>query len=247
MSRPVYFYGEKCQYCNQLHNLLSNYPQLAGSVVFYDIKRGNLPPGVKTVPTIMHLNKYYTGAEAFRWVNEQIKHFIDQAQAQQAQQQQQQQQQMMAQQGQMGQVMAGGQMGGQMGQSPSVQQQMAQMDQRAHQMNPQGQQGPSGDGELEGFDCEGGSCGMTSLSLFQNNDFKGLCDDGSCLITKPGDSMTLKDWDLQQSGGQQQQQQGQGQMNQPMNQPMMPQGQMNQQMMSQQFPQNNYAQPRGFQ
>jgi len=89
MERPIFFYSDKSQFSIQLKELLEEYPVIAGSITIHDIKNGNIPKDVKTVPTIYQNGKIFSGVNALTWIKEQIKYYQQMIQNQQNQNQQQ--------------------------------------------------------------------------------------------------------------------------------------------------------------
>jgi hypothetical protein len=180
MERPIFFYSEKVKFAMELYQLLREYPQIAGSITFHDVKNGNIPPNVKTVPTILHNGKPYSGVNAMSWINEQIgylKQMMQQQQQQQVSQVPQAPQQQMPQMNQ----------GANAQQMMQQQQRMAQMNQGQPQMSQVKRQALPTDAieqpiqftndkgekiELEAYCDENGVCG-TDLDLFSRTDEKG--------------------------------------------------------------------------
>lgn len=221
MDRPIYYYSEKQDFCRKLNQLLGQNPQIAGSLTLHDIlKNKNIPPEVKSVPTIVHAGKIYSGVNAFGWINEQINYINEQ---------QKHYQQSMIQQQQMAKPPVNQQV---MQQQQQQQQQRQQAMQQASQMQgPQGPQGPVqkprnpqlatmeqpiiiNGKELE-ENCADGMCG-TSLDLYnmtddKGNPFNGMCDMTGCVKSKPGEFTSINEEFVspQQNGQQQQQQQQQ--------------------------------------
>lgn len=194
MERPIFFYSDKSQFSIQLKELLEEYPVIAGSITIHDIKNGNIPKDVKTVPTIYQNGKIFSGVNALTWIKEQIKYYQQMIQNQQNQQQNQNQQQ------QRGTIPAQGSnisnipaQGSNIQQMNQQQQRMAQMTQQQNMNQQQQKQKLPTDvidqpqnvfvkesGEqyvVESYCDENGICG-TDLSLFEKRYENGKQFDG---------------------------------------------------------------------
>lgn len=214
-ERPVFFYSEKDNFCQQLKNLLIQHPEIAGAISFFSVTKSSIPPPqIKSVPTIAHEGKLFTGVNALQWINQQISY--SQQMLKQMQQTQQvpsnmpngQGQQSQAQQYQQYQTQQGPR-GGQQGQQmPPNGQQMAQRPQQGQQ----GQQGgpaieqPMIDDKgnvLEAYCDASGNCFGTDLSLFSDPKFQGMAEER--FQTKPGDFMSIAESEMVQNPQQGQQ------------------------------------------
>lgn len=76
MSKPTLFYSNRCRYSMEYINKIKQVG-LSNNINFVSIEenRGNLPPSVKRVPTIIMNNSVLSGRDAFEWldsVNKQI-------------------------------------------------------------------------------------------------------------------------------------------------------------------------------
>ncbi len=206
-ERPVFFYSEKDNFCQQLKNLLAQHPEIAGSVSFFSVTRSSIPPPqIKSVPTIAHGGKLFTGVNALQWINQQIAYSQEMLKQMQHNEQSHQTQQRV-QQGQQGQQGQQAQYNGQIqqGQQGQRPQQNNGQSGQGQQMPQQTQGGPqieqpmvdANGNVLEAYCDASGNCYGTELSLFNNPKFQGMTEE--VFRTKAGDFMSIAESEMIQS------------------------------------------------